>query len=474
MAHVSFFQSWLSQNDVNCLLQGDWQLDCPRMSLRRKSKKDSDAYTGSGYIRFGKEGTLSFKMYSKQQSDVEPMPWPLDEHEQVPGKIVPREEYYILTAYDCTGRKWASRCLHPDTDASCGRKDVVLFSDLQLIECSLETPSHLGDSSSWLKFRIFDNIGIPCNAATETEIRRQGRTAATSAARDFAAFSFNGYEFELAQENNVLEFTISRKSRSMAKNFESRSIEALCFVLARHLSWTTMEASRGNMKTIAIRSQYDKPLKYGIMPPMSLSLEYAESVWNLYCCYLRFILCYRTSSKLHPISALIRSAIRSSTGAIEAQILNLAIAIEGILNKFYAKTGALSKKQQRALDEANSIIKRSKIDSSLKKRILSTIGGWKRQSASAKLRKLATVGLVTEDEFTAWKKARNPLVHGDLLKCSDLQEYVDLRSKVLTLFYKLIFNCIAYTGPYVDYATEGWPIRQFSPKCKISKGMASK
>jgi len=235
-------------------------------------------------------------------------------------------------------------------------------------------------------------------------------------------------------------------------------------VLAHDFNWNIMESSRGKTKTIAIRRQYDKPLKYGIMPPISLSLGYAESVWNLYRCYLRFILSYRTSSKLHPISALVRSAIVSSTGAIEAQILNLAIAIEGMLNKFYAKTGALSKKQQRTLDEAKPIIKGSKIDSSLKKRILSTIGSWSKQSVSTKIQKLVDSGLVTENEYAAWKKARNPLAHGDLPKCTDLQEYVDLRSKVLTLFYKMIFNTIAYRGPYVDYCVDGWPMNEFEPR----------
>jgi hypothetical protein len=116
------------------------------------------------------------------------------------------------------------------------------------------------------------------------------------------------------------------------------------------------------------------------------------------------------------------------------------------------------------LNETISIINSSTIDPSLKNRISSAIGTWKQPSASTKIQNLVNSGLVTEDEFAAWKKARNPLAHADLPKCSDLQEYVDIGSKVLTLFYKLIFNCIAYNGPYVDYGAEGWPTSEFSAK----------
>jgi hypothetical protein len=349
MGHISFRESWLSQTDVNSLLKGDWELDCPRMSLRRKSKKDNDVYKGSGYIRFGKEGTLRFKMYSKQQSDVEPIPWPLEE--QIPGKIIPHEEYYTLTAYDWTGRKWVSRCLFPNKDASFDKKGTVLFSDLDLIECSLKTPSYQKENSPWIKFRIRENIEIPYNAATETEIRRKGKIRGSSVSRDFVEFSFDDYKFELRSENKVLDFMISKDSQPFPNNFESRSIEALCFVLTLPLVWNTMEICRGKTtKKIVIRKPNNKTFKYLIQPPITLSLANADSVWNLYCSYLKFIIKFKNPQKLHPISALVRSTILSSTGAIEAHILNLAIAIEGMLNKFYANTGALSETEKKSLN----------------------------------------------------------------------------------------------------------------------------
>jgi len=462
MTSFSCGQSWLSQNDVNSLLKGDWELDCPRMYLRRKSKKENDGYKGSGYIRFGSDKTLSFKMYSKQQSNLKDIF--ADFGSQVPGKLISHEDYYILTAYDYTGRKWISRCLFPEKQASFNNKSTILHSNLDLIECVPKVPTHLKENSRWIRFRIFENTKIPCNAATETEIKRKGIISGSSFSRDFAEFSLNDYKFQLESKNNLLEFFISRESQRMPSNIESRSFEALWFVFVRPFSWTTKEVCRGKTKTIVIRGRYEKPLKCGITPPINLSLEYAQPVWNLYCCYLRFILSYRDPSKLHPISALVRSAIRSSTGAIETQILSLAIVIEGMLKKFYPETGALTEEEEKSLDAAKSIIEGSTIDSAFKKRILSAIGGWTQPSASTKIHKLIKSGVVKDYEFTSWKKVRNPLAHGELPKLFDLQEYVDIHSKLLTMFYKLIFNSIAYNGPYVDYGAEGWPTSEFSAK----------
>ena len=67
MFSFSAIQNWLSEKDIENLSNGKWELDCPRMSLRRKSKKSKEIYNGSGYIIFNTDHTLKFKIYSKQQ-----------------------------------------------------------------------------------------------------------------------------------------------------------------------------------------------------------------------------------------------------------------------------------------------------------------------------------------------------------------------------------------------------------------------
>ena len=388
--------------------------------------------------------------------------------------MIPHEDYYILTAYDNSGRKWSSRCLSPSKNPCSGNLGAVLFSDLDLIECSLKIPSQQKENLTWLKFRIFENIRIPCNAATEIEIKRKGKPSGGNVSRDYVEFSLDDYKFELNSKNNILDFTISKESELLPKYLESRSIEALRFVIARPCDWNTMEICRGKTnKKILIRKTKNKTLKYVIYPPIDLSLKNTDSVWKLFCSFFIFILQYKNPKKLHPISALLQNIILSSTGAIEARILSLVIAIEKILKMYYGKVGAISENEKKDIDFAINCIKDSAIDSRTKKRIVGAVGTWYKASAKTLILKLVQDGLITNDEFDSWDKARNQLAHGEFLKYTDLQYLVDIHSKVLTMFYKLIFNVIRYRGPYVDYGTKGWPIKDFCPniniKCNIAK-----
>ena len=98
---------------------------------------------------------------------------------------------------------------------------------------------------------------------------------------------------------------------------------------------------------------------------------------------------------------------------------------------------------------------------SMKNRVLGMIGSFRIPSATDKMRVLVDKGVITDDQYSDWKKLRNPIAHSYLSTGIPTPDMIQLLQSCEVLFYHLVFRVIGYEGPYVEYSTLGWPLKEY-------------
>jgi len=99
-------------------------------------------------------------------------------------------------------------------------------------------------------------------------------------------------------------------------------------------------------------------------------------------------------------------------------------------------------------------------------RIQGLVNGLTTIRAIDRLNALATTGNTDTAHVKAWQKLRNRGVHPTTRDTEDVasldyQRLIDELHRVTVLMYHIVFHLIGYRGPYTDYATLGFPIRNY-------------
>jgi hypothetical protein len=77
------------------------------------------------------------------------------------------------------------------------------------------------------------------------------------------------------------------------------------------------------------------------------------------------------------------------------------------------------------------------------------------------LRNLVRKTVITKQQYEAWQKLRNRSTHEYQLLRGNPNLLRELLPIVQVLFYRMVFHAIGYRGPYTDYSSPDWPIRQY-------------
>lgn len=96
------------------------------------------------------------------------------------------------------------------------------------------------------------------------------------------------------------------------------------------------------------------------------------------------------------------------------------------------------------------------LDTNIKERLLGAIKGWRQASPGGVLRQLVDRGVVSTDQFAAWRRIRNRAAHAASFPLDD--ETVRDCDLVLTAAHRILFDVLGYEGAYTDYGAIGWPI----------------
>ncbi len=454
----------LNEGDLKEISLLKWQLDCPRMTVKSRKKQSPETFYGAGRIFFTPDGLLTFECFSHRSRN--PQDWQFGF--PVPaGKIIPDSQFYNVQAMDCFGHQWNSLRTIPRIHRTADGR-AILRGEIDEISTTSDIPSNVKFSGCLLNFWIFDEFEIPTNRLTKM-IRSISRTKVRSRSGSWNSWEFtsNKIRYLLIKESDErLAIRIRSKTPSFPPGFERRVIEAFHLTLGRPINWMAMRLQEGRKievrirKKTSVRGKITPPL-----PPRNIKVPGSKKRTpnfhrKLFHCFMKHTL--KSEEYRHPIWGQLNAIMEASGSSfIDAKALTLTVAIESILGTEFPYLGEPGKIIGSMIDDLRDYVQSWEGDSSVKNRLLGMISNFGSSSASDKMRELVNRKAITEDQFKAWKKLRNPTAHSYLQTGIPTIEMVDLLQSCEVLFFHLIFYSIGYEGPYLDFSTTGWPLKKY-------------
>jgi len=444
-----------------------WSIDCPRMIVKKKTKRDPDTFYGAGEIRISEDGQLIFKLYSNRERNTKE--WDFSTLGD-PGRIIPDDAYYSLKAVDAFGRDWASDRFLPSTHRTATGR-AVLTGNLHELSTEGMYPSELNLSGNNLDYWVFDDLKIPYNASTiQRKSVARGEQTSRSGKRNAWRFrSYNSRFLVVRESSDLLTIQVVSKTENLPELFPDRLIEALQFVIGHPINWGIMKHRAGQHSKVTIRSVRYKTSQIRFQPPLPLKLirnpnngkSTAEYHRKLFDRYLRYTL---EEDKLsHPIWGKLNAIYEASDASfIDAQALTLTVAIESLLLSEFRDLGYPTQKERNAIEDIVQHIDTWNGDERIKNRAKGMLSNLGQPRAVARMDDLANKRkAISVDQSKSWQRLRNPSTHAYQSSGIETPEFLELIQQCMVLFYHLIFYAIGYRGPYIDYGSRGWPLKKY-------------
>jgi len=434
----------LKQDEIDAIKDKRWQLDFSQMKLVRNDSTHS--IEGPGYVRMEPDKGMSFKLYPRKSLDVAQFfKWFGESF----AKLIPIEKCYTLIASDAYDRLWEADGILPNVSHLTERNASVsgdIYRPLKGFSKTEHKQAH-----GHLSFRCFEKYNFPFNSATNKYHDDNGKPMKIGWSLDTAKFSVNELDFLLRNKDEQFLISITAKTPSILNVVEMRAIEALQFLLGCAINWRILERHEDGNEYITIRSG---PATEGqIHPPLRYRGPRQADYWQLYAKYFECICQNQNENVWHPISIFIHRILEARKASIEMQCLALSVVVEGLLR---IEFGELAKPEVDLLnwiEQAKGILNQSMIPPHIVNRVAGMINSMKRASASDQLRELLKRAIITKREKDTWSKLRNSSAHPERAFFENFEEAFDAFDTVLTLFYKLIFHRIGYSGKFTDYGT---------------------
>lgn len=455
----------LSDDEVEQIKLGSWRLDCPRMLLRSRGNSPKRTYSGPGYVFQPAPGVLSFHLYSyRGQSALRSGRLGLART----GETLPEDAYFDLEVTDVTGRRWTSKRLIPPSvvRTAMGGK-VIVDGQLTTLSTKAVLPRTLKVKGHSVDIRAFQRLELPWNAGT---VRRsstaRGRRRSKAFSRDAWAFRCQGLDVLIVQGADRMSMEVYSESNRLPPKIERRLLEALEFVVGHavhcqtvrirrsHTVETTVFAMCGDLGT----ARWQPPLVQQWVSVPGTNRITSRHHRRLFEQFLvHGISC---GGRVHSVSGHL-AAIREASKAryIDAYALTMTVAVESLA--FSDVPVRVRRPTKRQIESLLGWIRDWGGSEDLKKRTLGAVAIMGQTRAGDILRNLVRKAVITKQQYEAWQKLRNRSTHEYQLLRGNPNQLRELLPIVQVLFYRMVFHAIGYRGPYTDYSSPDWHIRQF-------------
>jgi len=446
----------IRQDEVAAIKDKRWQLDFNLMKLVKNDS--SHCIEGPGYIRIEPDGRMLFKLYPTNPLDNEQyFKW----YNERFVKLIPHEKCYNLKATDVYNRTWEAINVLPAGDLfSSGIIPAVTGNIHGYLKGYSQSPYK--HAHGQLSFRCFEKYDFPFNLGTDKYDDEDGKPVKIGGSLDTAKFSINDLDFFLRNKDEQFFVTITSKIPTIPSIIETRAIEALQFLLGHAIDWRVLEKHENGVECITIKCF--PPVVGAIYPPIKYRGPKEADYWQLYTRYFEYICRNKDEKNWHPISIFIHRILEAKKASIEIQCLAISVMVEGLLRTEF---GDLAKPPDDLLnwvDKVEVSLVQSGTPPEIAKRMARVVESMKTPRPSDQLQDLLMKELITEKEKITWTKLRNSSTHPERAFFENFEEAVDAFDTVLTLFYKLIFYLIGYSGKYTDYGTPDMHDAVFPPK----------
>jgi len=265
-----------------------------------------------------------------------------------------------------------------------------------------------------------------------------------------------------------LTINVRYAKNKLPANLETRIIEAFQFVLGKPIPWTILQKRAARKTTTVLQAQPLRGMTSRLMAPLppqriidaktnKLTTSHHR---RLFASFLRHII--DSEQPQHPLWGQLNAAYEASASTfLDAKALTLTVAIESIVAGEFSKLGNLSQPDKKAVEAALSLLQNWNGEQKIKNRIIGSVQQILNPRTGDRMRELVTRRAITPEQNKAWQKLRNASAHSYQASAIAHEEFIKLVQQNEVLFYHLIFCAIGYKGPYLDFSSEGWPIRQY-------------
>ena len=450
----------------------EWSIDCPTIVLKQDFSRSPTTYRGPGSISQNTEGQLIVKLYCP---DIIPPFTAMTLHGGKPGKIVPKTVYFSLNATDLRGKLWTATNILPRITSSFGNTGIAVTANIRELCQSGKLPRTFKNKSAEMVLRFAGNMEFefPCNAKTESRISIGNTIISEGSSINVAKFKASNCEFIFYNDDDWFTVQVFCNKKQFLPFLDLRISEALQFIFARSFEWSILEVLEGNKYRTHLRPLPDEESNLRIRPPLISNFpDDFRDFWKLFEMYLGHIVKYDKKDP-HSLSGHINDVIKASSGSPEAEVLAIAISIEGILRTEFTNINITTKGLTDQINTAKTLIKDSALDEGFKRRIYGSLGAMLKPRAIDWLNFFLKRSFIKKEFVDAWKTIRHSSAHAEIRGSVTIRKLLRLRDLVMVLLYRLIFLRIGYTGKYSDYRTYGWPRRMFTKSFVQSKNIVS-
>lgn len=429
-----------------------FKAECNDMVLTRVGNPQL-VIRGPGEIWQDTNGVLQFKIFATQQAYQTLRAYM--GRPGVIGQIIPDEDFFTLRAQEHILPRWTAARILPSSRG--GPIDGLAHGFINELVHTEEAPTN--PEADFVSVRFKGKWDFPCNEGTETIIRVAGQERQTSSSLNVALIAEGDYRFEVRQEGEHTILSLQLPHGELTPATPSRLHEALQFVLGRQLSVMVIETTAGGQQTTRLISPPTDRGEGRMNPPLEFcGFDEGGHIWRMFVLYFRHVHS-NPEPGWHPISRHVGSAIESTAASLEAEILALAVAVEGLVGACFPTLAPVSPDFLAELDAVNTALATVQMTNQTKKRVSGTIDQMRKPRNSDLLRVFVANNRLPNGLIKSWSSLRNSSAHGGGDGGREVERTSRLRSEVLSLLYSIVFAAINYTGPRTEYSLPGWPTR---------------
>lgn len=422
---------------------GKFTQDCSSIELIRNGS-DEVTYQGPGEL-WQEEGTLFFKSFCREgaSSAIKGMFRGL-ENVRV-GKLVPASNYYSMRVVAFDGSIWSADNVSVGQSYSFTTGQAIIKGLLRQLTCV-----HSVSSSS----KLF------CIRLLFTGQKHEDWRIL---AEEEIACDEIGCRIKIILERASDVQVKITSAYKLPEDFEVRVIEALRYVLAKVLHVSVVEHStNGSVETELISPVRSSETR--LLPPLMIDSAGGENLRRLFERYLNFVRLNASTQFVHQCSAHLRHACEASANSIEAEVIGLCVAVEGLAGLLHYERSAADSQNIRVIRETNAKwLKKRAFNTVLRERVEGLLSQLMHARVQDRVQSLVERGQLDRSCLRAWKILRNKGVHGKKSKLDraddeSIQELLDDVHKVYVCMYQITFALIGYEGAFSNYAAEGFRV----------------
>lgn len=428
-----------------------FKAECSRIQLTRAGEHPITVH-GPGELWQNADGQLEFKVFmlAGMQDLLNELQRP-----RPPGQLIPEGDFLQLEANEYGGRVWNASHILPSWRGGLQGQGIVHGVIDRL---SYSSPLPFTPTTDYVEMRLKGLLKFPCNSGTSVSVEVGGRQIHSSSSFNAALLKHSDYTLEIHHED---VHTVVRYSATLGSTDDDTPLriqESLQFILGVPITILVTKTFAGGGERVFLTSPFMSKGSCRMPPPIHFqSIEENGPVWALFHHYFAYV---RTSGGdgWHPISKQIGAALESSAASLDAEVLGLAVATEGLAEQCFPTYGAVSGDTIQDIDTAMELL--SGLDAlpeTLRPRLEGALNAMRRARNSDRIREYLRRSGLPITLYRSWSSLRHVSAHGGGAGGRNIIELLRLREEVIFLFYSMILSTVGYSGVRTDYSALGWP-----------------